>query len=129
VSVRATSRDSTPPLLTVPAPGEPVPPPWQPPDQCRLRELLREIIDPELGVNIVDLGLVYDVRVIDGTARVWMTLTTPGCPLSAYFDDAIRDALDRAPGVRAVDLRIVWEPPWQPEMMSDRAKRQLGWLR
>lgn len=103
--------------------------PWQPPDQCRYRELLREVFDPELGVNVVDLGLVYDVRVRDGTARVWMTLTTPGCPLSAYLDDAIRDALQGAPGVDAVDVRIVWDPPWQPAMMSERAKRQLGWRR
>jgi metal-sulfur cluster biosynthetic enzyme len=115
--------------VVVPAAGEPAPHPWRPPDQCRFRELLREVIDPELGVNIVDLGLVYDVRVLDGMARVWMTLTTPGCPLSAYLDDAIRAALDGVPGVDTVDVRIVWEPPWHPEMMSDAAKRQLGWLR
>ncbi|HEY8451466.1 MAG: metal-sulfur cluster assembly factor [Micromonosporaceae bacterium] len=101
--------------------------PWRPPDGCVYRDLLRKVIDPELGVNIVDLGLVYDVRVRDGTARVWMTLTTPGCPLGAYFDDEIRAALGGAPGVDDVDLRIVWEPPWRPEMMNDLARRQLGW--
>src|SRR5690606_19833008 len=81
-----------------PAFGDRTPVPWQPPDGCVFRDLLRNVIDPELGVNIVDLGLVYDVRVRDGTARVWMTMTTPGCPLGAYFDDEIRAALGNGPG-------------------------------
>ena len=92
-----------------------------------LRELLREVIDPELGVNIVDLGLVYDIRLSDGVAAVRMTLTTPGCPLSAYMDDAVRSSLYGAPGVEDVDMQIVWDPPWSPDMMSDAAKAQLGW--
>lgn len=92
-------------------------------------DLLREVIDPELGVNIVDLGLVYDVRVADGVAAVRMTMTTPGCPLGGYLDDAVRDCLWGAPGVEDVDVRIVWDPPWRPEMMSDAAREQLGWAR
>ena len=107
--------------------GADQPVPWHPPDRCLYRDLLREVIDPELGVNIIDLGLVYDVRVADGVAHVRMTLTTPGCPLSAYFDDTIRSALWGAPGVDDIDLQIVWDPPWDPEMMSDAAKAQLGW--
>jgi metal-sulfur cluster biosynthetic enzyme len=106
-----------------------VPVPRQPPARCRYRDLLREVIDPELGVNIVDLGLVYDVRVSDGVARVRMTMTTPGCPLGAYLDDAVRGCLWGAPGVDQVDVRIVWDPPWHPDMMSDAAKVQLGWRR
>lgn len=102
---------------------------WDPPDGCRYRDLLKEVIDPELGVNIVDLGLVYDVRVIDGVARVEMTLTTPGCPLGSYFGDTIGECLWGAPGVNRVDVHIVFEPPWQPELMSDAAKAQLGWRR
>jgi metal-sulfur cluster biosynthetic enzyme len=96
-----------------------------------LRELLREVIDPEIGVNIVDLGLVYDVRLSgDDVAMVRMTLTTPGCPLGGYIDDEIRNTLWDAPGVADVDVRIVWDPPWDPdEMMSDWAKEQLGWRR
>jgi metal-sulfur cluster biosynthetic enzyme len=96
-----------------------------------LRELLREVIDPEIGVNIVDLGLVYDARLSgDGVAVIRMTLTTPGCPLGGYLDDAVRDALWGVPGVNDVDVQIVWDPPWDPdEMMSDWAKRQLGWRR
>ncbi len=96
-----------------------------------LRELLREVIDPEIGINIVDLGLVYDLRLsADGVAAVRMTLTTPGCPLGGYIEDAIRDSLWGAPGVQDIDVTIVWDPPWNPDqMMSDWAKDQLGWQR
>ena len=92
-----------------------------------LRDLLHEVIDPEIGVNIVDLGLVYDVGVTGGVAEVRMTLTTPGCPLSAYMDDAVHTALWAAPGVDDVEVNIVCDPPWSPAMMSDEAKRALGW--
>lgn len=92
-------------------------------------ELLHEVIDPEVGVNIVDLGLVYGVRVADRVAYVRMTLTTPGCPLGSYIDDSIRRALGRLPDVDDTDLDLVWDPPWTPEMMTDEAKRQLGWMR
>ncbi|HEU5417527.1 MAG TPA: metal-sulfur cluster assembly factor [Streptosporangiaceae bacterium] len=94
-----------------------------------LRELLCEVIDPEIGINIVDLGLVYDVRLsADGAAAVVMTLTTPGCPLGGYIEDSIRETLWGTPGVTGLDVQIVWEPPWEPErMMSDWAKQQLGW--
>lgn len=103
--------------------------PWRPPDRCRYVGPLHEVIDPELGVNIIDLGLVYGLRVADGTARLRMTLTTPGCPLSAYFDDEVRARLRGAPGVDDTEVEIVWEPPWSPDMMSDAAKAQLGWRR
>ncbi len=96
-----------------------------------LRDLLRDVIDPEVGINIVDLGLLYDVRLsCDGMAAIRMTLTTPGCPLGGYLTDAIHDTLQVVPGVTGVDVQIVWEPPWDPdEMMSDWAKDQLGWSR
>jgi metal-sulfur cluster biosynthetic enzyme len=96
-----------------------------------LRDLLRDVIDPEIGINIVDLGLLYDIRLsADGMAAVRMTLTTPGCPLGGYLTDAIHDTLQDIPGVTGVDVRIVWDPPWDPDqMMSDWAKDQLGWLR
>ncbi|HET9080503.1 MAG TPA: iron-sulfur cluster assembly protein [Trebonia sp.] len=96
-----------------------------------LRDLLRDVIDPEIGVNIVDLGLVYEVRLAsDGVAVIRMTLTTPGCPLGGYLTDSVNDALLGVPGVAGIDVQIVWDPPWDPdEMMSDRAKGQLGWKR
>lgn len=101
------------------------------PDPETLRELLRDVIDPEIGINIVDLGLVYDIRLSrDGIAAIRMTLTTPGCPLGGYLEDEIRGSLLDVPGVSDVDVRIVWDPPWDPdEMMSDWAKDQLGWRR
>lgn len=96
-----------------------------------LRDLLRDVIDPEIGINIVDLGLLYDIRLsADGTAAVRMTLTTPGCPLGGYLTDAIHDTLQDIPGVTGADVQIVWHPPWDPDqMMSDWAKDQLGWHR
>ncbi len=96
-----------------------------------LRDLLRDVIDPEIGINIVDLGLVYDVsRSSDGVVGVRMTLTTPGCPLGGYITDSTNDTLASVPGVTDIDVRIVWDPPWNPDaMMSDWAKDQLGWKR
>jgi metal-sulfur cluster biosynthetic enzyme len=96
-----------------------------------LRDLLRDVVDPEIGINIVDLGLLYDARLSgDGTAAIRMTLTTPGCPLGGYLTDSIHDALRDVPGVSGVDVQVVWEPPWDPDaMMSDWAKDQLGWKR
>ena len=96
-----------------------------------VRDLLRDVIDPEIGINIVDLGLVYDIGLsTDGVAVIRMTLTTPGCPLGGYLTDSISDTLAGVPGIADVDVRIIWEPPWNPdEMMSDWAKDQLGWRR
>jgi len=93
-----------------------------------VRGLLRSVIDPELGVNIVDLGLVYRVGIeVDGLVNVEMTLTTPGCPLGGFLDDQIRACLAQLPQVREVRVELVWEPPWDPEAMSPAAKQQLGW--
>ncbi len=94
-----------------------------------VRGLLRGVIDPELGVNIVDLGLVYDVAVdAEGLVVIEMTLTTPGCPLGGFLEDDIRACLSGLPQVRDVRVTLVWDPPWAPEAMSDAAKEQLGWL-
>lgn len=95
----------------------------------QLYDLLHEVIDPEVGVNIVDLGLVFDVAVTDRCAVVRMTLTTPGCPLSGYMDDAIRHVLTRLAEIDDTAMDLVWEPAWGPHLMTDEAKRQLGWLR
>ena len=94
-----------------------------------VRRLLRTVIDPELGVNIVDLGLVYDIAVGDGGAvLIEMTLTTPGCPLGGFLEDQIHACLMQLPQVGDVRVELVWEPPWEPAAMSDAAKEQLGWL-
>jgi metal-sulfur cluster biosynthetic enzyme len=81
---------------------------------------LRWIMDPELGLDIVTLGLVYDVAVTGATVRVAMTLTTRGCPLHQIITTAVQDALQWMEGVDQVDLEIVWDPPWHPAMI-DRA--------
>jgi metal-sulfur cluster biosynthetic enzyme len=94
----------------------------------RIYELLHEVLDPEVGVNIVDLGLVFGVRFTAGTVRIRMTLTTPGCPLGGYIDESIRQTLTRLPDVDDTEMDLVWEPAWGPHLMTDEAKRQLGWL-
>ncbi len=98
-------------------------------DVEQIRELLRErVYDPELGVNIVDLGLVYDVENINGEIKVTMTLTTPGCPAHDAIAGGVNSALEPQPGVRSVEVEIVWEPAWHPEMMTQRAKEELGYF-
>lgn len=94
-----------------------------------VESLLCDVIDPELGVNIVDLGLVYKVTVDEDRVLVRMTLTTPGCPLGGYLDDEIGRALAQLPGLPRVTVDLVWEPPWRPELMTHAARRALGWMR
>jgi metal-sulfur cluster biosynthetic enzyme len=93
--------------------------------------LLHRVNDPEVGVNIVDLGLVRDVDIDDvGDVVVSMTLTTPSCPLGPYMIDNIDQVLSELPWVRGTDVNVIWEPPWNPQQdMTDLAKRQLGWMR
>lgn len=90
---------------------------------------LKEVIDPEIGINIVDLGLVYDIHVDpSGHLEVVMTLTTPACPLSSYFERLIPHVVtEKVPEVGSVGIRFVWDPVWNPQMMSDEAKKSLGW--
>ncbi len=91
---------------------------------------LSEVYDPELGVNVVDLGLVYGVEVDRGCVHVTMTLTTPGCPLH----DSLTEAVDEAvrvfvPTVKAVEVDLVWDPRWTPNMITPAGRRELGWVR
>ncbi len=93
----------------------------------RITDALRGVIDPELGYNIVDLGLVYRVEVTpDGVARITMTTTTAGCPASAFLKDGAHESARGVPGVTAVDVDLTYEPRWTPDMMSADAKRLLG---
>lgn len=94
-----------------------------------VRGLLRDVIDPELGVNIIDLGLVYEVALgAEGEVTIEMTLTTPGCPLGGFLDDQIRACLAQLAQIRDLCIELVWEPAWDPAVMSDTAKAQLGWM-
>jgi metal-sulfur cluster biosynthetic enzyme len=90
-------------------------------------DALRQVVDPELGVNIVDLGLVYGTEVRDGQVHVRMTMTTPACPMEELLMEMVHAAIMREiPDARSVEVDLVWDPPWGPEMMSDAAKSQLG---
>ena len=91
-------------------------------------EALRGVIDPEIGVNVVDLGLVYGADVLDGDVKVALTMTSPACPLGASIAEEAEAAVwQHVPGVRSVSVELVWEPAWHPAMMSPAAKAALGW--
>ncbi|MGO8911770.1 MAG: metal-sulfur cluster assembly factor [Bradyrhizobium sp.] len=93
----------------------------------RIKDALRIVIDPELGYNIVDLGLVYDVAVEDaGVARITMTTTTRGCPATRFLKDGARDAAWTVPGIEFVDVELSYEPRWTPQMMSPEAMEHFG---
>ena len=85
-------------------------------------ETLRQVIDPELGCNIVDLGLIYNVRIDGSTIVVVMTLTTPGCPMHESISQGVQTALLSLEGVTDVDVQIVWDPPWHPSMMTEQGR-------
>ncbi|MDQ7056580.1 MAG: iron-sulfur cluster assembly protein [Persephonella sp.] len=87
---------------------------------------LKNILDPEIGFNIVDLGLVYDVEVNDGKVKVKMTLSSPSCPLSGTILSWVESAVRNIEGVENVDIELVWEPPWSIEMASEKVKKALG---
>lgn len=91
-----------------------------------LIEALKDVFDPELGYNIVDLGLVYDLDVTGGDVVVTMTLTTPGCPASDMIQGGVNDRLCAIEGVSNVNVRLVWTPPWSVEAMSPAAKAHFG---
>jgi metal-sulfur cluster biosynthetic enzyme len=94
--------------------------------EADIRAALREVVDPELGVNIVDLGLVYRVEVDDHVARITMTMTSPACPLRDYLQDLVESTVTtRVPDVQHVIVEIVTDPPWTADLMSDAARRQL----
>lgn len=85
-------------------------------------EALKAVIDPELGYNIVDIGLVYDVEVHDGRARILLTTTTPGCPATDYIRQAVETCAAAVPGIAGADVTMTWQPRWSTERMSDEAK-------
>lgn len=80
-------------------------------------DALRDVVDPELGMSIVELGLVYDVRIAGGAVDVTMTLTAPGCPLHDLMTGWVRSALTRVPGVEHVHVDLTFDPPWTPDRM------------
>jgi FeS assembly SUF system protein len=92
-------------------------------------EAIRLCYDPEIPVNIYDLGLVYDVRVAaDGGVLVVMTLTSPHCPAAQSLPKDVEGRVKTVPGVTAVAVKVVWDPPWNPSMMTEAAKLELGFM-
>ncbi|HEX9614959.1 MAG TPA: iron-sulfur cluster assembly protein [Bacteroidota bacterium] len=89
-------------------------------------EALKECYDPEVPVNIVDLGLVYGVTIVDDWVGVKMTLTTPGCGMADTIANNVRERIKKIPGVSDSDVRLVWQPAWHTGLMSEAAKKQLG---
>jgi metal-sulfur cluster biosynthetic enzyme len=94
----------------------------------RVLEALRNVVDPELGINIVDLGLVYDVSVEGDKVRIEYTLTTMGCPIGPLIEAQMKQFLDGVPGINEVDAEMVLTPPWTPDKMSEEAKAALGMI-
>lgn len=97
------------------------------PDPVAVRAACAAVSDPEFGISIDDLGLIYDVSVTDRDVAVAMTLTTASCPAGAVIVDAVRAAVAAVPGVSSVDVQLVWEPGWTPEMINARGRELLGW--
>jgi len=91
-----------------------------------VRNALRQVKDPELDMNIIDLGLVYDVAVDDGAVRVEMTLTSPGCPAGPMITNDAYRVIRALDGVKDVDIEIVWEPYWTPERMDPKVRAVMG---
>lgn len=96
------------------------------PTREEVEEQLKEVIDPELDVNIVDLGLVREIDIEDDKVDILMTLTTPGCPLHSVFDEMVRQEVGALTDVNEVDVELTFEPRWTPEEMSDEARNEIG---
>ncbi len=94
----------------------------------KVLEALKNVHDPELGINIVDLGLVYDVAITDDTVHITYTLTTMGCPIGPLIEAEMKQFLSGVEGVENVEAEMVLRPPWTPEKMSEEAKEALGFF-
>lgn len=92
-----------------------------------VRAACASVADPEFGVSVSDLGLIYDIAIEGGAVVVAMTLTSAYCPAGDVILGGVQAAAQRVPGVASVDVRLVWEPGWTPEMVNAEGRRQLGW--
>ena len=94
--------------------------------EATILEILRQVIDPELGCNIVDLGLVYSIAIDDSRVSVMMTLTTSGCPMHESIRWGVQNALLALDGVNEAEVEVVWDPPWNPAMMTEFGRAATG---
>ena len=120
----------TPPGEEIPArAGEPLAAGTPLASEAAVIAALRTVHDPEIPVNIYDLGLVYTIDISeDSEVNVAMSLTAPGCPVAGEMPGWVADAVEPLPGVKMVNVELVWEPPWGMDMMSDEAKLELGFM-
>ncbi len=93
----------------------------------KVRNALYSVIDPELGIDVVNLGLIYGIDIDDDSVTITMTLTTPGCPLHESMSSAVYNAVRMIDPEKEVKVNLVWDPPWSPERLTDQAKEMLGW--
>ena len=108
------------------APGEPIDPAELEP---KIVEALRSVFDPEIPVNIYEMGLIYNVDIAEnGHVDIQMTLTSPACPVAGTLPVEVENAVERVDGVRSADVEIVWDPSWNPSMMSEAARLELGMM-
>ncbi len=96
-------------------------------DEKKIWDVLKTVYDPEIPVNVVDLGLVYNVAVAGTTVHVDMTMTARGCPMHSYLTQEARAKLLEIPGVKSADVKVVWDPPWNATMISAAGRKALGW--
>lgn len=94
--------------------------------EAQVLETLRQVVDPEIDCNIVDLGLIYNIEIAGPKVTVQMTLTTPGCPMHESIAWGVKTALLGMEGVEDAEAEIVWDPPWNPGMMTDAGRARLG---
>jgi metal-sulfur cluster biosynthetic enzyme len=98
------------------------------PDDDAVREALRAVDDPEAGMNIVDLGLVYGIEIRENAVHVDITMTTAACPMADMIVDQVSDAISAiVPPGTGVDVKLVWDPPWTPDKMTGIAREHFGW--
>jgi metal-sulfur cluster biosynthetic enzyme len=125
-----------PPSGTAPAAGDSAAPtpPTAPPNsgpyterERLITENLKQIYDPEIPMNIVDLGLIYGFEWQGDDVTLRMTLTAPGCPVAGILAEEVKTAVEKVPNVHSAKVDMIWDPPWSPERMSDFAKRQFGY--
>jgi metal-sulfur cluster biosynthetic enzyme len=101
--------------------------PAEPITEDLVREALATVIDPEAGMNVVDLGLVYGIHLTNERIHVLMTMTTPACPMGDMILDSAREAIQAIAPEATIALELVWEPPWTPALMSESARGFFGW--
>lgn len=94
--------------------------------ESMVRTMLMDVFDPEMGINIIDLGLVYKIEIADNKIKIEMTLTSPGCPIGPELISDVKRILKGINGIKEVEVNLVWYPPWSPDMMTEDAKDQLS---